>query len=45
MGRPKFNSLSNVDNIDYLKAKIEYLEQENDFLKKLQGLERMMQKK
>lgn len=45
MGRPKFNSLPDEDKVEYLKAKIEYLEQENDFLKKLKVLERKVGKK
>lgn len=39
-GRPRSRFNSADDEIKFLKARIEYLKEENDFLKKLEALER-----
>lgn len=39
-GRPRSRFNSAEDEIKFLKARVEYLKEENDFLKKLEALER-----
>ncbi len=39
-GRPKTKHRSDKETIEYLEAKVAYLDAENDFLAKLRGLKR-----